>query len=57
VAIYNCDECGEMFDDDYSPCVEHPNDSSLFCCEGCATELEEDPKDSQAWDMKESDYL
>ena len=42
MAIYLCDECGEMIDGDHSPCVEHPTDSSLFCCEECADSLNED---------------
>jgi len=41
MAIYICDECGEMKDGDHDPCVEHPSDSSLFCCEECYAELEE----------------
>ena len=40
MAIYICDICGEMLDGDYNPCVEHPNDSSLFCCEACACEAD-----------------
>ena len=42
MAIYRCDECEHMIDDDYFPCVEHPTDSNLFCCEDCAESLEED---------------
>lgn len=39
MAIYICDECGEMLDGDHSPCVEHSTDSAKFCCEECASEL------------------
>lgn len=40
MAIYRCEECEQMIDGDYDPCVEHPKDSSLFCCEACADEIE-----------------
>ena len=60
MAIYICDECGQHYDDDYLPCVEHPTDPTAFCCEACTEAIAEDTpseKDCQAWDMKESDYL
>ena len=60
MAIYICYECGQHYDDDYHPCVEHPQDTILYCCEACAEAILEDApskEDSQAWDMKESDYL
>ena len=41
MAIYICDICGNMLDGDYSPCVEHPKDNTLFCCEECASEAED----------------
>ena len=44
MAIYICDECGETFDDDYSPCVEHPTRAEAFCCEECADKVEEEEK-------------
>lgn len=40
MAIYNCDVCFETFDDDWNPCVEHPTDGDLFCCEACASDIE-----------------
>ena len=42
MAIYICEDCGEMIDDDYSPCVEHPTDSTAYCCEECAENLQMD---------------
>lgn len=40
MAIYICDVCDNYKDGDYFPCVEHPKDSSLLCCEECASEIE-----------------
>jgi hypothetical protein len=39
MAIYTCDECGEMLDGDHSPCMEHPTEPEAFCCEECASIL------------------
>ena len=41
MAIYRCDECDQMIDDDYFPCVEHPTDAEAYCCESCADKVEE----------------
>jgi len=45
MAIYICDECGHAFDDDYHPCVDHPTDGDLFCCEECASLIEQEQDD------------
>ena len=42
MAIYLCEVCNNMKDGDYNPCVEHPTDPTAFCCEECATEIEEE---------------
>ena len=39
MAIYRCDVCESLIDGDYFPCVEHPKDDTLFCCEECAEEI------------------
>lgn len=41
MAVYYCIECDRTLDDDYFPCVEHPIDPTIFCCERCAEDLEE----------------
>jgi|DEB0MinimDraft_6_1074348.scaffolds.fasta_scaffold00723_7 hypothetical protein len=42
MAMYLCDLCKHLLDDDYSPCVEHPQveRQHLFCCEDCKEKLE-----------------
>ena len=40
MSMYRCDECETMIDGDYDPCVEHPTDSTLFCCETCADDIQ-----------------
>ena len=40
MAIYQCEECQQMIDDDYFPCVEHPTNPLAYCCESCADEIE-----------------
>lgn len=45
MAIYLCEECNQMIDDDYFPCVEHPTVKEAFCCEVCAEELENEGED------------
>ena len=59
MAIYRCEVCEQLIDDDYFPCVEHPTDPTAFCCEACAEEIEEEMKEAKnpAWDMKDGDYL
>lgn len=44
MAIYRCDECDQLIDDDYFPCVEHPHYADQFCCEECADKVEEEEK-------------
>lgn len=66
MAIYRCEECNQLIDDDYFPCVEHPTDPTAFCCESCAQELEEECDEDTLSDrqkahkdagMKESDFF
>ena len=40
MSMYICANCDELLDGDYDPCVSHPWDISLYCCESCADELE-----------------
>ena len=40
MAMYRCDECEKLIDGDYFPCVEHPTQADLFCCEECADKIE-----------------
>jgi len=42
MAIYYCDECSKMIDDNYFPCVEHPHEVDVFCCEACADLLDQE---------------
>jgi len=42
MAMYQCDECQRMVDGDDYPCVEHPEDPTVCCCESCREELLED---------------
>ncbi len=42
MAMYRCEECENIIDGDYSPCVEHPKDPTAYCCESCADSLEMD---------------
>ena len=39
MAIYICDVCDKTLDGDHDPCVEHPIDSTKFCCESCQQEI------------------
>lgn len=59
MSMYICDECQILLDDDHYPCVPHPTNPSIYCCESCAEAIEDAPsiEDGQAWDMRESDYL
>ena len=45
MSIYRCEECEQMIDGDYFPCVEHPTEAESFCCEGCAEKIEWREKD------------
>ena len=40
MAMYYCDECGDLKDGDHNPCVEV--EGLDFCCEDCSVELEEE---------------
>ena len=42
MAVYLCEECDQMIDGDWSPCVEHPTDPTAYCCEACAESLEDE---------------
>jgi len=42
MAMYRCEECDQLIDGDYFPCVEHPTIPEAFCCEECAANLEEE---------------
>ena len=56
MAIYICDECGSMLDDDYFPCVEHPIDNTRFCCEGCAQYIEDEALGKDDGDYKYDNF-
>jgi len=45
MAMYRCDECEKLIDDDYFPMVEHPTQAELYCCESCADKVEEEEAD------------
>ena len=36
MAVYMCDECNNMIDEDYHGCNEHPKG---MCCDDCACNL------------------
>jgi len=36
MAVYRCDECDNLIDEDYHGCNEHPKG---MCCDDCATDL------------------
>ena len=40
MAMYYCDECGDLKDGDYNPCVEVAGLD--FCCEECADKIEQE---------------
>lgn len=50
MAMYRCEECEQLINDDYSPCVEHPTQAEAYCCEECADKIE-------AYQQKEYDYM
>ena len=56
MAIYLCDICNVMKDGDYDPCVEHPTDSSEFCCESCAEEAEEEIEMEKEFKRMKAEY-
>ena len=51
MAMYRCDECDRLLDDDYEPMVEHPTDAEVFCCEMCADKVEQE-EDEEFRSMK-----
>lgn len=54
MAIYICDECGKTLDGDYHPCVEV--EGLDFCCEECATELEEEADLEKEFKSMKAEY-
>lgn len=42
MAIYRCDDCEQFIDDDWEPCVEHPDDTCQLLCPACAEKYEEE---------------
>jgi len=41
MAMVLCEECGNVVDDDWNPCEEHPITGELTC-PNCMDDLEED---------------
>ncbi len=39
MAIYICEGCGDLKDDDHDPCTEHPTVHCGLLCGECAGEL------------------
>ena len=42
MSMYICEECDNLIDGDYFPCVEHPTEPESFCCENCADLLDQE---------------
>ena len=40
MAIYRCNKCDELVDDDYYPCTVDPEDDTQLICPNCAEELD-----------------
>jgi Zn-finger protein len=45
MAIYICDYCNEMKDDDYFPMVESKDSQYVWLCEDCSLEVEEEAEE------------
>jgi hypothetical protein len=45
VAIYICDYCNEMKDDDYHPMVESKDRQYVWLCEDCSLEVDEEAEE------------
>lgn len=35
MAIYQCGDCDQFYDDDYAPCSKHPADDTALICDDC----------------------
>jgi hypothetical protein len=42
MSVYYCSFCGKHHDNDWTPCVEHPNGSNDLTCEHAAATIEEE---------------
>ena len=42
MAIYYCNHCGNLKDEDYNVCSEDPREASELVCEDCIVEIEEE---------------
>ena len=45
MAMYICDCCDQLKDDDYFPMVESKSEKYVWLCEDCAAEIEEEESD------------
>ena len=54
MAIYYCNHCGNLKDEDYNVCSEDPREANELVCEDCIVEIEEElAEDARQYELEQ----